>query len=274
MKGITLFITENNTMKRLILPLLGLLTTVNLSAQSLEELMNAAMKEAGTGSGSEISITENTDPFVPLKFTGTFRMEMHSYKNGTEEKESPANIKMAMTPERMAMLPLTKGGKEEVRMVFDLKEKRTYTLMTDEKGERNGIVMKMMKVNVKGGETTEEDADVKFERTNDTKVIEGQTCRRFTYSSTDGNGEAWIAEDIKFDIMSAFASMAGSMPNKHVKNMGFDGLMMENTWNSADGKERMVMYTRDLQVGKVDETLFSTAGYTLQDMTALPTMGR
>jgi hypothetical protein len=261
-------------MKRLLLPLLGLLTTADLSAQSLEELMNAAMKEAGNGSGSEVSITENTDPFVPLDFTGSYRMEMHSFKNGTEEKDSPANIKMAMTPERMAMLPINKGGKEEVRMVFDLKAKRTYTLITDAKGDRNGIVMKMMKFNVAGAGTTKPEENVKLLRTNDTKVIDGHTCRRYTYTSADGNGEAWIAEDITFDIMSAFARMAGSMPGKHFQNVGFDGLMMENTWNSADGKERMVMHTRDLQVGKVDEAIFSTAGYTLQDMTSLPAMGR
>lgn len=250
----------------------SLLLTSSAHAQSLEEMMNAAMKEAGKG--TELSITENTDPFVPLDFTGSYRMEMHSFKNGTAEKDSPANIKMAMTPERMAMAPLTKGGKEEVRMIFDLKEKRTYTLMTDAKGKRSGMVMKMMKFNVDGAETGEKEDDVKFERTSDTKVIEGHTCRRYIYSSSEGNGEAWIAEDIKFDIMTAFARMAGSMPSKHFKQVGFDGLMMENTWNSANGKERVVMYTRDLHLGKVDQALFSTAGYELQDMTNIPMFGQ
>lgn len=250
----------------------SLLFASTAHAQSLEEMMNAAMKEAGKG--TEVSITENTDPFVPLDFTGSYRMEMHSFKNGTAEKDSPANIKMAMTPERMAMVPLTKSGKEEVRMVFDLKEKRTYTLMTDAKGKRSGMVMKMMKFNVDGTETGEKEEDVKFERTSDTKVIDGHTCRRYIYSSSEGNGEAWIAEDLKFDIMTAFARMAGSMPSQHFKQVGFDGLIMENTWNSANGKERMVMYTRDLQLGKVDEALFSTAGYELQDMTNIPMFGQ
>ena len=50
--------------------------------------------------------------------------------------------------------------------------------------------------------------------------------------------------------------------------------MMETTWNSTDGKEKVVMHTRDLVQGKVNDALFSTAGYEVQDMTAFPMFGQ
>lgn len=246
-----------------------------LQAQSMQELMQAAMEEAGKNGGAQVSITENTDPFVPLDFTGTFNMEMHSFKNGKAEKDSPATIRMSMTSDRMAMIPTTAKGKEEVRIFFDLKNKHSYTLMTDDKGNRSGFKTKMMKFSGgTDGSDTKSDSDAKMVRTGETKMIEGHTCTKYTYTSAEGNGTAWIAEDIKFDIMQTFAQMSGSAPNKDWQKVPYSGLMMENNWNSADGKERVDMYIRDLQVGKVDEAMFSTAGYNLQDMTNMPSFGR
>ena len=53
-----------------------------------------------------------------------------------------------------------------------------------------------------------------------------------------------------------------------------DGMMMENPWTSADGKEKVAMYTRDVVQGKVNEGLFSTTGYEIQDMSAFPMFGQ
>lgn len=236
--------------------------------------MKAAMEKAGAQGSGQVSITENTDPFKPLDFTGTFNMEMHSFKNGKAEKDSPATVRMSMTNDRMAMVPMTSANKEEVRIFWDLKNKHSYTLMTDDKGERVGIKTKMMKFNAGQDPDMKSESDAKMVRTGESKVIDGHTCHKYTYTSNEGNGEAWIAEDIKFDIMSTFGQMSGNTPNKDWQKVPYSGLMMENTWNSADGKERVDMYIRDLQVGKVDEAMFSTAGYTMQDMTNIPSFGR
>jgi len=241
-------------------------------SQSIEEIMNAAMKEAGAG---QPSIVENTDPFVPLDFTGTFRMEMHSFKNGKAEKDSPATVRMSLTNDRMAMAPKTSSGKEEMRMFFDLKNKHSYTLMTDNKGNRSGFKTKMMKFNAgTDGSDTKSDSEAKMVRTGESKVIDGHSCQKYTYTSAEGSGEAWIAENIKFDIMKTFAQMSGSAATYDWQKVPYSGLMMENTWTTADGKERVEMYIRDLQVGKVDEAMFSTEGYNLQDMSNMPSFGR
>jgi hypothetical protein len=236
--------------------------------QSLEDMM----KMAGGDKGGKVTVTESQQPFTPLTFTGSYRMEVNSFKNGTEEKDSPNSIVMAFTSDRMAMVPQAAKGDEEMRMVFDLRNKHTYTLMTDEKGQRTGMKMKMMQVNVEGG--AEGESDVKVVRTDETKVIEGHTCRKYTYSDKEGKGEAWIAEDLDFDMMGAFRQMVGGKGAEDWQQIGTKGVVMENTWTSADGKEKVVMYTKDLVVGKVDEALFSTYGYEVQDMTAFPMMGR
>lgn len=257
-------------MKNLLLPLLALIATVNLPAQSVEELMKKAMEQQG--GQNKVTVEENKDPFTPLSFTGSYRMEAHSYKNGKEEKDSPMNLVMAFKPDGMAMVPNT-GNKEETRMVFDLKGKLMYTLITDEQGQRTGIKMKMMKVNVEGADDRAAD-DTKVTRTNETKVIEGRTCRKYTYSDKEGSGEAWLAEDLKWDMMAVMKQMMGGKGAEGWQQTGMDGLMMENTWTSADGKEKVMMYTRDVVQGKVNEALFSTAGYEIQDMSALPMFGQ
>jgi hypothetical protein len=58
------------------------------------------------------------------------------------------------------------------------------------------------------------------------------------------------------------------------RKLGTSGVVLETIWNSADGKDKVVMYTKDLVVGKVDESAFSTAGYEIMDMTGIPTMGQ
>lgn len=263
-------------MKRSLFSALALsFLSFGLQAQSVQELMQAAMEEAAKNGSGQVSITENTDPFKALDFTGTFDMEMHSFKNGKAEKDSPATIRMSMTSDRMAMIPTTAAGKEEVRIFFDLKNKHSYTLMTDDKGNRSGFKTKMMKFSsAQDDSDTKSDKDAKMVRTGETKMIEGYTCTKYTYTSEEGSGEAWVAEDIKFDIMQTFAQMSGSAPNKDWQKVPYSGLMMENTWNSTDGKERVDMYIRDLQVGKIDDAMFSTEGYNLQDMTNLPSFGR
>ena len=257
-------------MKRLFLPLLALLATVNLPAQSMEELMKKAMEQQG--GQNKVTVEENTDPFTPLTFTGSYQMEVHSFKNGSEEQDSPVNLIMAFTSDGMAMVPNT-GATEETRMVFDLWNKLMYTLITDDQGQRTGIKMKMMKVNVEGTDDGTTD-DAKVTRTSETKVIEGRTCRKYTYSDGYGSGEAWIAEDLKWDMIAVMKQMMGAKGSEAWQKSGMDGLMMENTWTSTDGKEKVVMHTRDVVQGKVDEALFSTAGYEIQDMSSFSTFGQ
>lgn len=241
-----------------------------IHAQSMDELMKAAIGE------TKVKIEEDKSPFKPLGFTGSYMWEIASFKNGVEEKDSPKQMVMAFDDEHMAWIPQSKSNEEKMSLVFDLKNKVNYTLMIDKKGKRTGVKMKSMRVTLNDVEDDEEDNDEsvgRVERTNETKVIEGHTCRKYIHTDEDGRSEAWIAEDVKFNAFEALGSMIGSRADRW-QMAPYQGMVMENTWTSTDGKEKVVMRTRDLVVGKVDKSLFSTAGYEIQDMTNLPMFGK
>lgn len=234
-------------------------------------MMRKAMAEqAGKEGNTQVTIEENDEPFSPTGFTGSYTMEIHSYKKGVEEKGSPMRMRMAITDEKIAMIPEpTPDG--EVRMIHDLKERCTYTLMTDKKGERTGMKMKMHKVKV---ESKEPEDDGKVVRTEETKVIDGHTCRKYTFSDAEGSGWSWIAEDVAMDMRKVFGQMASGRKVERWQDMPYGGMLMETEWTSSDGNERTVMHTKDLVVGKSDPADFSTEGHAIQDLTAFPMPGR
>jgi hypothetical protein len=253
------------------------LATVSVHGQSMEELMKRAMEQSQQHGGAPggMTVEENTDPFVPLGFTGSFRMEVHNYKNGAEEKDSPMNIAMAFTDEKMAMAPETPGKeKGSMKMVMDLKNKFTYTLITDEKGQRTGMKMKMMKVNMDDGADKETKDEGQVVRTDETRTIEGHLCRKYTYTGKDGSGEAWLAEDLEFNAFKAMGSMASGKKPERWQQAPYQGMMMETTWNDTNGKDKVVMFTKDLVVGKENKEAFSMDGYQIQDMSNMPMFGR
>lgn len=241
-------------------------------AQTLQEILEKASEHITKSDDTRITIEENNDTFTPLGFTGSMRLEIRTWKNGAEDKESPMDIRMTFTDDRMAMAPQAARSKEQVRMIFDLAARHTYTLMTDAKGKRTGMKMKMMKVHLEGDGAEKDDTQVV--RTDETRTIQGQPCRKYTYSDQEGHGEAWIAEGVDFDLMQAFARMSSGHGLQAWQQMHEGGLVMENTWEAANGKERSAMKVLDLRIGTVDEELFSTSGFDVQDMTAFPVFGR
>lgn len=225
-------------------------------------------------SEGQMKPVENDTPFEPTGLVGSYRSEIHSYKNGKEEKGSPTNVRIAFSDDRIAMIPETGDAqKDGSRMIFDLKNKHTYTLVTDENGERTGIKMRSMAVDMSGA--PESDApDPRITRTNETRMINGHECRRYLFKDESGEGDAWIAEGLDFNVMKAFSQLTGFAMMKEQRQMPFKSMMMESTWNDTNGKDKVTMFTRDLEIGKVDESMFSTSGYRIQDMTAMPMFGQ
>lgn len=260
-------------MKNLVLLLAAVLLHPAVRSQDLQELMQQASERATRDGAPKLTFAEHGDPIPLLDFTGSMRMEMRMWRNGTEEKDSPASIVMAFTPEKMMMAPKA-AGKEQVRMLFDLPNKHTYTLMDDGKGGRTALKMKMMKVNVEGGAAASEDDAVSVERTSETRSIGGHLCRKIIYTSAEGRGEAWIAEDVPFDLMDAFSRMTSGRTMQAWQRVHEKGLVMESDWTSSDGQERTTMTIHDLVLGSVAPALLSIDGYEVQDMTSMPMMGR
>lgn len=257
-------------MKKFLLLLSAALIHPASQAQTLQEMMEQASDAAQKKGESRVRVEENLDPLPPLGFTGSMRMEVRSYINGSEQKDSPARIDLAFDNDRMAMAPVPTATGEEVRVIMDLTNRHNTTLMTDASGKRTAVKMRLMKFSMKDGAGSSD--DVRIEETGNTKVIQGYTCHQVRYSSPDGAGEAWIARDVRFDLMDAFARITGGRNLQGWQRGRPDGLVLESDWTSANGKERHVMTIQDLVVGNVDESRFSAAGYEVQDLTSMPAM--
>ena len=79
------------------------LLQVPTQAQTLQELMEQASDAAQKKGESRVRVEQHLDPLPPLGFTGSMRMEVRSFTNGNEQKDSPARVDLAFDNDRMAM---------------------------------------------------------------------------------------------------------------------------------------------------------------------------
>ncbi|MBK9759686.1 MAG: DUF4412 domain-containing protein [Flavobacteriales bacterium] len=248
-------------MRNLILPA-ALLVTVLATAQTD---INKMIQERMAGSGMKIE--DDTSPFVPNEFIGSFRMEMHMLDGATEKKNSPTNMHYwsteDMTMNKMEMSD-TKG--QDMRMMTDLKNKWQYTLMIDERGKKSAMKSKKKKVTMA---ETEKKAgnEPEITVTNETKTIEGHVCTKAIVKTEEGLWTGWVAKDLKapFSDMNRNTGQRGN--EQMMKNMkGLQGFPLEFEWVDAKGNGRMVCNIKDLKVGSVDPSVFSLDGFEVMEM--------
>lgn len=259
-------------MKLISCTILGALFALPLSAQTdIQQKMLERMQKNKSGNEAkapEVKVEDDNDPFIPNQFTGSFRMEMHQYKNGKEEKGSPVNMQYWSSPE-MTLVEMAPDGKKQgtVRMLTDLKGKWNYMLMTDEKGEKTGMKSRKKKITVSGAD---EEDNTKFTVTNETKVIEGHTCNKVIGTNDDGTWTAWIAKDIDVPFTDMSRSLAGNNARgkkaTYPASKELHGFPLEMESLSADGKDRTVIHVRELKLGPVDPKVFSIEGYQMMEM--------
>lgn len=216
-----------------------------------------------------VKVEEDTSPFVPNTFIGSFTMEMHSFKNGQEDKNSPTNMRYWSNAEMTMMKTEATGMKEgeEMKILTDLKNKHQYMLMTDSDGKKTA--MKQRKKNI----TMDEEklkAETAVNKTSETKQIEGHACTKYIVTSEDGTWTGWVAEDVKapFEDMARNAAKGNERMQQNMREM--PGFPLEFEWVGTDGKDKTVSYVRDLRYGSVDDSVFSLDGYEVMDMTGMP----
>jgi hypothetical protein len=202
-------------------------------------------------------------------FTGSLTLEMHTFKKGVEDKDSPMNMYYWSKPDMVLFQPQIDKKNGEMKILVDLKGDHQYMLMTDDKGGKMAMKQKRQKDQVKG---SEKESDLKMERTDETKTIDGHLCRKYIGSDKEGTWIGWIAEDLKSPFEHVSGQYAGGKNRNRPENYT-DGLPLEMTWESTDKKDKVVMYVRDLKIGSVDESLFDISGYQIMEMPSLPMGG-
>jgi len=141
---------------------------------------------------------------------------------------------MAMTVEDATMkgIPPT--------IIFDYENYSLITLMVDDKGEKTGMAIAMNKEQIAQiAEKTIEDEmnDVHIQKTGKTKTIQGHTAYQYTFTSEDGNGEMWMAEDVDIEMGDIFGIMTMSNKKANLPENYPQGYLMETTSTDTDKGE-------------------------------------
>lgn len=250
--------------------LLASLSTTN--AQDLQELMRQAMMQGAPG---KRMLLEDTSAFVPLSFTGSFLIEVNTHRTDLEQADAPLRMRYHFSPDQMAFEPLADPAQGTMRTVFDLKNKHMTMLITDGNGQRTAMRTRLMKVDLDALSNATEDQPVNVVRTGGTRTIDGRLCHQYIATSADGRSEAWLAEDVPFNMKETFGRMATGRNTGSWQRLPYDGgLLMELTQTKPDSGEKTVIRTHDLVIGKVDQQVFSTEGYSVVDLTNLPLPGQ
>lgn len=245
--------------------------TVSHAQVDINKMIRERMEQQGStgkpaGPTGGVTMEDDTDPFVPNEFSGSFVMVMRFYKGDAEEKHSPSNMhywsKEDMTLQRV------EGAEQpgrELKILTDLKGKWTYTLMTDKNGKKTA--MKSRKQKFVGTDADQGKKQAEVNVTNETKVINGHTCTKVIATAEDGTWTGWVAMDVKgpFNDMARNATKQSS-PSRLRNAEGISGMTMEFEWVSADGTERMTAQFQDLVIGSVDGSVFSLDGYDVMEI--------
>ncbi|HMC97483.1 MAG TPA: DUF4412 domain-containing protein, partial [Flavobacteriales bacterium] len=208
----------------------------------------------------------DTDPFVPNTFIGSFRMEMHRFKDGTEVKDSPTNLhywsSADMTLMRNVMAEQKKG--QDMKILTDLKGKWQYMLTTDEKGKKTAMKSRKKKLVTSETQADAEKPDINV--TSETRMIDGHLCKKVIVTSEDGVWTGWVAEDLPAPFTDMARQIKTADPAMNRRISAVKGMPLEFEWVDANGKDKMVCYMREVHAGSVDESVFSLDGYEVMEM--------
>lgn len=255
---------------RFLIPLAAILVSLPATAQNDDQPRakeGSSQVNSIIGTIGQIKVEDDNDPFTPNSFVGSFRMEMHHFKNGKENKDSPTNMHFWSSPEKTLIsvaLDGVKPGGGGLKVLTDHKGKWRYFLMADAKGNKTAMKSRMKKYTFPSMDDGEQ---AKFTVTDETKMIDGHLCTKVTGTTEDGSWTGWVAKDIKV----SFSDIAGNMSRNAMQGpkqdwSGVKGFPLEFETVSKDSKERTVAYVKDLQVGEVDPGVFSLSGYTVMEV--------
>ncbi|MBK8339980.1 MAG: DUF4412 domain-containing protein [Flavobacteriales bacterium] len=248
-------------MRNLIALLLLVIATAGVG-QSYEQLMQARMQQQG------ITMEPNNDPYEPLGFRGSFRMEVEMFKDGQAQGERSLNARYAFKDDMVVVEMMMAERPGGMRMLYDLRGKWNYILQ-NEGAKRTAMKMRMMKMTKTDATPPQEKTT--FERTDAIRTIEGRSCRKYNGATSNGTWEAWVAEEVKFNMAKAMRQISGDKAFDQWQGIeGIGGLTMEMTWNTKETGEKMIVHIHDLTSGSVDEALFSLDGYSVMEMPSLP----
>ena len=258
---------------RFLLPFAAALIAIPAAAQS--DARQHPQGVTTSGNVGQVQVEDDNDPFVPNAFTGSFRMEMHRYKNGVETGDAPMNMHYWSSPDMTLMsmaVENTKAGRgTEMKVLTDLKDKWNYMLMTDPKGTKTA--MKSHKKKYTFGTHGKDAPDNQFTVTKETKMIDGHKCTKVIGTTADGTWTGWVAKDIAVPFGDVANNMDLSAAQRGRQDwQGLSGFPLEYETADKDGKKTTQVFVKDLKIGDVDPSVFSISDYKVMEIPGIQRM--
>jgi hypothetical protein len=217
--------------------------------------------------GEGITVVDDTDPFTPNSFIGSFRMETRLYHNNVEERTSPTTLRYWSSADQV-LTEAASPGNPAMRSLVDLKGKWQYMLMPEGQGSRMAMKMRKKKVVLADPGQGEEP---RVEITSETRTIDGHPCVKVIARSADGVWTGWVARDLRAPFADLQRVVGTGDPRLTQSMSEVQGFPLEFEWIDANGVDRVTCTVHDLVIGTVDAGVFSLDGYQVME---LPGMGR
>ncbi len=201
-------------------------------------------------------------------FTGHFIMKITSYSDGSPQK---TKMKCHVGEKQIAMEYLKVPGQQrnmkDMRLIIKPNEEVMYTLM--ERGES-----KMAFESEYDPEELQEMAEEKEEDvtvTEETKTIEGYTCKKVIITKEEEKTISWVTDEAKFKNRRLFTyQQAGPMQqggSNSNHSSSLEGWTLQSTTTDKSSGEKISAYKiTNIKEGAVNKEIFEMDDYRVMEM--------
>lgn len=205
--------------------------------------------------------------FAQKGFEGVIKVKSDA-KNGL-------NATFTVKGNMVLMEAKTPDGKK-MTMITD-KESGDMTILSDENGQKAATKLNANDIpkQMKPAKGPAKADNWKVTVTDEKKEINGYECVKVLATNPDMEGEAWVAEDLKFTLADLFPSdqyLENNETHPIVKAQGIDGFVMK--WKQTNLKEKETMEMEaEVKAKKIDSKVFEIPReYKVMDMSRIMEM--
>jgi hypothetical protein len=246
-------------MKTLTINLLGTL----LAAMMILPSCQSDKPEQSEKNGTDSADISYTDADFAGTFIGSFDMTMELTMNGQLQQNNMPATTYYSNGKQTAIVMRT--GNSTIHSIFYPAENEVITLM-NEGGKK--IAIKMGIPNIQADTDLTATANAKVTETGEKKDIEGYPCRKYLIETDKGSSEVWITNKIKGNMYDVLRGKGERKISWGKEIEAVKGFPLEITTTANDGTVSVVKI-QNVRPGKVDESMFSTEGYEIKDMSSM-----
>lgn len=209
----------------------------------------------------------------PNDFIGSFTLESKEYNSrGNLKRNGETSIRYTIDTWQLAISILDEEGNEENRMIYHNRDNYIVTFTDLKKGE----AMKMTPPNIRSSAVAREASKYDIKKTGNTRTMLGYLCHEYEYTTEDGSGTAWLAQDLSGAMEAMFNFSFINQNNKEdaelLKRFSQYGMWMENDFTNNNGERTHSVMTQ-VEAGKIDPTIFDLSRYTVTDLSGMSPFG-